>query len=88
LEFGGIEWKYYPLSFVLKILPFVLNCQVFGTIPLMGDQPVVMPHAVFKPQLSATCSFLHFMHIFELGLDICCRKLVLSVGVFFLANAE
>jgi hypothetical protein len=82
------EWKDCPLSFVLKILPFILNCQSLGTIALMRDQPFVMLHAVFKPQLSATKSFLNFIHIFELDLDICCRKLALSVGVFFLANAE
>ena len=73
---------------MLKIFPFISNCQTFGTIPLMGDRPVLMLHSVFNPQLSATCSVLKFMQIFELDLDIRCRKMALSVGVYFLANAE
>jgi len=56
--------------------------------PLMDDRPVLMHDAVFKPQFSATCSLLNFTHIFKLVLDIFCRKMALSVGVYFLANAE
>jgi hypothetical protein len=77
-----------PPSFVLKVFPFILNCQTFGTILLMGDRAVLMHHAVFKPQLSATCSVLNFRHIFELDLNICCRKMALSVSMYLLANAE
>jgi hypothetical protein len=55
---------------------------------LMGDWPVLMHHAILKPQFSATCSVLNFVHIFELDLDIRFHKMALSVGVYFLTNAQ
>jgi hypothetical protein len=84
----NVNEKIAPFYFVLKVFPFTLNCQTFGTIPLMGDRPVLMHHAVFKLQLSATCSVLNFMYIIELDFYMCFRKMAVSVGVHFLANAE
>ena len=77
-----------PPFFCAEFFSIFLNRQAFGETPLMGDRSVLMHHSVFKPQLSATCSVLNFMHSFELDLDIRCRKMALSVGVYFLANAE
>ena len=78
--------KCLPHLFVLKVLPFIFNCQPFSTISLMEDRQGLMLDVVSKLQLYATCTLLNFMRVFEL--DACCRKTALSVGLYVLAYAE